>query len=85
MTVALGQDVVMSEVDGGVVLLDSRSGRYWHLNATAAAMLTDLLDGCSPEQAAARIVDGSDAAADQVQADLLALVAGLRQARLVTA
>ena len=84
MTVSLGRDVVMSDVDGGVVLLNSRSGRYWHLNATAATMLKELLNGCSPEQTATRITDGSDGAPEQVCADVLALVDSLRQARLVT-
>ncbi len=84
MTVSLRKDVVMSDVEGGVVLLDSRSGRYWHLNATAGAMLKELLDGHSAEQAATRIGVGSDGTPEQIQADVVALVDGLQRARLVT-
>jgi hypothetical protein len=47
--------VSVTEVDDGLVLLDERDSRYWHLNGMAGRMLRELLDGHSPEETAARL------------------------------
>lgn len=85
MTLSLRRDVSVSDVEDGVVLLDERNGRYWHLNGTAGTMLRLLLDGSSPEVTAARIA-GSDADLQaRVAADIHTLIDGLRRAKLVAA
>lgn len=83
MTLSLRRDVVVSEVDDGLVLLDERSGRYWHLNGTAGRMLKDMLDGHSPEETAARIAGSNDSFQARVTADAQALIDGLHRAKLV--
>lgn len=83
MTLSLRRDVVVSDVDDGLVLLDERTGRYWHLNGTAGRMLQNLLDGHSPEETAARIAGADDGFRTRVTADVQALIDGLRRAKLI--
>lgn len=83
MTLSLRRDVAVTEVDDGLVLLDQRSGRYWHLNGTAGRMLKNLLAGHSPEETAAGIAGTDDGFRAQVAADVQSLVDGLRRAKLV--
>ncbi|MBG6068121.1 lasso peptide biosynthesis PqqD family chaperone [Micromonospora ureilytica] len=91
MTLSLRRDVVLNEVDDGLVLLDERTGRYWHLNGTAEQMLRELLAGHSPAETAHRLtaVPANDAPVDdefrnRVTADVQAFVDGLVRAKLVT-
>ncbi|WP_410820140.1 lasso peptide biosynthesis PqqD family chaperone [Micromonospora sp. 050-3] len=91
MTLSLRRDVVLNEVDDGLVLLDERTGRYWHLNSTAEQMLRDLLAGHSPAETAHRLTAGSaggppvdDEFRNRVTADVQEFVNGLRRAKLVT-
>lgn len=48
MTLALTPDVTLTDVENGLVLLDQRNGRYWHLNGTGATALRMLLDAAPP-------------------------------------
>ncbi|MGP4110156.1 lasso peptide biosynthesis PqqD family chaperone [Streptomyces sp. 4N509B] len=63
MTLALGPDVVTTDVDDGLVLLDQRSGRYWQLNRTGAVALRRLLDGASLDEVAVALTQGAGGAA----------------------
>jgi hypothetical protein len=80
---ALGRDVIVTEVEGEAVVLDAAHGRYWQLNPSGAAMLADLLGGQADVDVAARMAAGTNAPAAQVLADLRALVGRLHDARLV--
>lgn len=91
MTLSLRRDVVLNEVDDGLVLLNERTGRYWHLNGTAERMLRELLAGHSPEETANRLiaVPAGDQPVDgtfrsRVTADVHAFVDSLVRAKLVT-
>jgi hypothetical protein len=83
MTLRLPPDVVATDSADGLVLLDQRDGRYWHLNQTGAATIRLLLDGCSPEEAANLLAQRFPAVAEQVRSDVAALLGSLRRARLL--
>jgi hypothetical protein len=83
MTLTLTPDVTLTDVENGLVLLDQRNGRYWHLNGTGATALRMLLDGSSPEDTARRLGDQAPDGAGRALADVRSLVDGLRRARLV--
>ncbi|MEU3980636.1 lasso peptide biosynthesis PqqD family chaperone [Streptomyces sp. NPDC026672] len=85
MTFALTSDVTLTDVEDGLVLLDQRDGRYWHLNGTGAAALRMLLDGSSPEDTARRLGEQGPEAAGRALSDVRSLVEALRRARLVVA
>ncbi|GAB2714390.1 lasso peptide biosynthesis PqqD family chaperone [Kitasatospora kifunensis] len=79
---ALRPHVTATPTGDGMVLLDQRSGKYWQLNATAALVLRALLEGASPEQAAAALTAAHPAAADRAAEDVSALVDRLRTVNL---
>ncbi|MGP3948711.1 lasso peptide biosynthesis PqqD family chaperone [Streptomyces sp. 7N604] len=83
MTLALEPDVIATEVEDGVVLLDQRNGRYWQLNRTGAATLRLLLDGSSPDEAAATLTQGRPEVVERARTDVRTLLASLVEARLV--
>jgi hypothetical protein len=83
MTYSLETEVIATDVEDGVVLLDQRTGRYWQLNRSGAATLRLLLDGNSPERAATTLTAGRPEAADRARADVGALLDSLLKARLV--
>jgi Coenzyme PQQ synthesis protein D (PqqD) len=83
VTLALHRDVTVSEVDGGLVLLDQRNGRYWHLNETAGTMLRHLLDGRSPDETAVHLAGTNDNLRTRIAADVATLLDGLHRAKLV--
>ncbi|MET9294942.1 lasso peptide biosynthesis PqqD family chaperone [Streptomyces sp. NPDC003077] len=67
----------------GAVLLDQRSGHYWQMNPTATLVLHALLDGATPEEAAARLTAAHPSATDRAGTDVAALIQHLRDARLI--
>lgn len=79
----LGKSVSVTETADGAVVLDQRSGKYWQLNPSGAVVLATLLAGGTPEQAAEAVVARYPVDADRALADVRALVAALRSARLV--
>ncbi|MGP4110995.1 lasso peptide biosynthesis PqqD family chaperone [Streptomyces sp. 4N509B] len=83
MSLRLSPDVVSCDTDDGLVLLDSRHGRYWQLNATGAAILRALLDGAGARHVAAELARRQPVSAERAARDVDALVAGLTRARLV--
>ncbi|MBO8185187.1 lasso peptide biosynthesis PqqD family chaperone [Streptomyces spirodelae] len=85
MSLRLRTDVTTCETDDGLVLLDARSGRYWQLNATGAAILRASLNGATPQQIAARLATRQPVTTEQATRDVQALIEQLEQARLVEA
>lgn len=84
MTLALNPDVSAADTDTGMVLLDERAGRYWHLNDTGALVLRALLDGKTPKDAAARLAERfPGVGAERAAADVAALLETLSRSRLV--
>ncbi|MEU0772034.1 lasso peptide biosynthesis PqqD family chaperone [Streptomyces albogriseolus] len=83
MTYILEPDVIATDVEDGVVLLDQRTGRYWQLNRSGAATLRLLLDGNSAEEAARELTRNRPEAAERARTDVRALLASLVKARLV--
>nr|WP_042177888.1 lasso peptide biosynthesis PqqD family chaperone [Kibdelosporangium sp. MJ126-NF4]CEL12833.1 hypothetical protein [Kibdelosporangium sp. MJ126-NF4]CTQ98519.1 hypothetical protein [Kibdelosporangium sp. MJ126-NF4] len=84
MTIALTPNVTATDSEDGLVLLNESTGRYWTLNGTGAATLRLLLAGNSPAQTASRLAERYPDAVDRTQRDVVALLAALRNARLVT-
>lgn len=83
MKLTLARDVTLTPVDTGAVLLDGRRGRYWQLNRSGSTILHRLLDGESPDTAAASISASAPVSEDQVRQDVLALVDALSKANLL--
>ncbi|MEV5887220.1 lasso peptide biosynthesis PqqD family chaperone [Streptomyces sp. NPDC052020] len=78
----LRRDVTACDTEGGMVLLDERTGRYWLLNSTGTRVLRRLLDGASPEQIADDLAAVGGVTPQQVTADVEALLAQLQATRL---
>jgi hypothetical protein len=85
----LREGVSRALVDGGAVLLDERTGRYFHLNSTANLVLDELLSAVAvddaEERAAARLVDLYGLPMERARKDVRALRSALRDVELVTA
>ncbi|RMI42839.1 lasso peptide biosynthesis PqqD family chaperone [Actinomadura harenae] len=67
----------MTTGEGGAVLLNGQTGRYFQINATAHLILTALLDGATPDQAAERLATTYPDAADRAQTDTTDLITHL--------
>ncbi|MCX4869828.1 lasso peptide biosynthesis PqqD family chaperone [Streptomyces sp. NBC_00257] len=85
MNTALAANVSATQTeDGGMVLLDQRTGRYWQLNPTGAAILGLVLSEGDAQAAVRALVEQHPAAAARIPADVTSLVRMLRDRRLVT-
>ncbi|MDJ1136625.1 lasso peptide biosynthesis PqqD family chaperone [Streptomyces iconiensis] len=84
MTYALPPDVTATRTEGGMVLLQETTGRYWMLNGTGAAVVQLLTEGRTVPAVSAELSArfGQDPA--RVAADVRALLKQLSDARLVT-
>jgi PqqD family protein of HPr-rel-A system len=80
----LAPDIASVETDGGLVLLDMRTGRYFQLNSTGTRILESLLDGETADRIAERLSDGRDVTPELVAADIERLLDQLRRKGLVT-
>ncbi|NUP23807.1 MAG: lasso peptide biosynthesis PqqD family chaperone [Streptomyces sp.] len=83
MKLNLARDVTLTPVDSGAVLLDGRRGRYWQLNASGSTILRKLLDGETPDAAAASLSAAAPVSEVQALQDVQALVDALSAANLV--
>ena len=83
MSLALAPDLSATDTDGGMVLLDQCTGRYWMLNRTGAATLRLALAGRSPEEVAAELTATAPEERARALTDVRTLLASLREARLV--
>lgn len=79
----LAKGVVIAEADEGMILLDGRRGRYWHLNETGLRLLRELISGKSLEESAARVATEFGADEYKVVQDCRTLVRDLAKAKLV--
>lgn len=68
----------------GKVLLDTRSGVYWHLNVPAVVLLEGLENGRSFDDLVGEISQDTGADPGRVRSDHLALIDELREAKLIT-
>lgn len=84
MSLTLRHAVSTATTDGGIVLLNERSGRYWQLNHSGSATLRSLLDGDSPAQAAQNLANTYGIPVTQAAADVDAFLNALWTAELVT-
>ena len=82
MPLTLSVDVVVTEVEDGMILLDQRKGRYWHLNATGALTVRLLRAGNSPDQIAAALAAKFPDTVDNPLRDVESLLETLQKARL---
>jgi PqqD family protein of HPr-rel-A system len=83
MTLRLLDHVLVTETEDGAVLLNERSGQYWQLNRSGWLIMQTLLHDGSPQTAAAALIARYPVESDQARADVEALLATLRNARLV--
>jgi hypothetical protein len=83
MTYTLEPEVIATDVEDGVVLLDQRSGRYWQLNRSGATTLRLVLGGNSPDQVAEELAGHRAEDAERARTDVRALLESLVEARLV--
>lgn len=81
----LRTDVTCCTTENGMVLLEERTGRYWQLNATGAAVLQALLEGFTPRQIADQLTRTRPVTGDRATADVNSLLEQLTRAGLVAA
>ncbi|GAB3972188.1 hypothetical protein GCM10029978_048790 [Actinoallomurus acanthiterrae] len=67
----------------GAVLLDERTGRYYHLNPTAHLIVAGLLEGSDPAEVAERLAAAYPDAAARADTDTSELIAHLTRAGLL--
>lgn len=84
MTIVLARHVSVTDTDSGMVLLDQKSGRYWQLNGTAAAVLRGLAQGREPAEVTRALAQLHPDQADRVAADVAVFLDSLRTAKLVS-
>ncbi|UZJ31165.1 lasso peptide biosynthesis PqqD family chaperone [Streptomyces endophytica] len=74
MTLALAPHVTSTRTADGTVLLDTRTGRYWQMNATATLVLDHLLAGGTCRTAAAALRARHPSAGHHAEPDARALL-----------
>lgn len=79
----LTRHAVLTDADGGAIVLDTRRGTYWQLNSTALWILRHLEEGASPEDAARRIAEDTGACPGTVARDVGAVVRQLLAAGIL--
>lgn len=80
----LKPDVLLTETEYGMALLDQRRAEYWTLNPTAALVLQTLLDGHGAERAVASLVDRYEGVdAETAARDVARIVDDLSSAGLI--
>jgi hypothetical protein len=78
-------DLSWREVDEDVVVLDERTWKYVHLNATASLLWRALADGASEAELNERLVEAFPESRDQVAADVAAFLEDLRTREYLSA
>ncbi|MBQ0867274.1 lasso peptide biosynthesis PqqD family chaperone [Streptomyces smyrnaeus] len=85
MTLALPREVILTETESGVVLLNEKDGRFWRLNDSGATALRLLLEGRTPREAAEELSAAGPQFLERATADVHGLVDALRSAGLLIA
>ncbi|MGP3985283.1 lasso peptide biosynthesis PqqD family chaperone [Streptomyces sp. 3N207] len=83
MTLALPREVILTETESGVVLLNEKDGRFWRLNGSGATALRMLLEGSTPQQAAEQLSAAGPEFLERATADVRGLVDALKTAGLL--
>jgi len=83
MTIRLRNSVTATSTDYGLVLLDETGGEYWNLNPTGASVVTAVLDGDTPDQAARSLAEEHHIDLDTASADVRDLLSQLGSAGLI--
>jgi hypothetical protein len=73
----VAKDVVMRDVDGGLLLVNLASGGTWKLNATGAAVCREIERECSGQEVESRIQERFAVPPDVLSRDIEALIASL--------
>ena len=84
-TFAYAPDVTVTPTDGGLVLLHGRTGRYWQVNGTAAAVLDQLGQGRTVDEVVTALCTGHPESLAQLRSDVARFLDAMRAARLVIA
>jgi hypothetical protein len=84
MALILRPGVSTTDTDYGTALLDENSGEYFTLNPSGTLVLTTLLEGGTPEDAAGALIAEYAVDAETASRDVADLLDGLRSTRLVT-
>jgi len=82
MSLSLHDYVTTTRTDGGLVLLDERSGRYWQINESGTVALEVLLGGGTLDSAAEAVVRRYVVEPGCAVEDVRLLIERLRAARL---
>lgn len=77
MRLTIPEEVLSRELDGEMVLLDLRSGRYFGLNATAARVWDMLKAQTDADVMAQTLVDEFEVTTERAEADIHAFVSVL--------
>lgn len=80
-----GRDVVFRELGGEMVLLNLKTGVYFGLNESGAAMWSRLVEWRDPARALAALARDYAVAPDRLERDLKNLIAGLEEKGLLEA
>jgi hypothetical protein len=80
---SLADHAIFDTTDGSGVILDTRSGVYFGLNATATIMLQAGLSCETVDQVVARLVERIDGSADTLRTGVESLAADLRARELL--
>jgi hypothetical protein len=83
MVLELEPYVSSSDTEGGIVLLDELTGRYWQLNGSGAFVLQAMLDGATESTATELLISRYQVTEDQAAEDVATLIKSLREARVV--
>ena len=83
LRIEIPEHVMIREVGGECVILDLDTEQYFGLDDIGTEILQLLRDGSTIDQVVTRIVEQYDASADQVMADVAALVGSLLERGLV--
>lgn len=79
----LASHIVLNEEEQGAVLLDTRGGKYWQINATTVEVLRILEDGNTVSEAAGILASRSDVERERVEKDLADVIRTLIRSRIV--
>jgi hypothetical protein len=79
----LSDGVEYSRVEGEGVLLDTRSGRYWQMNASASRVLDGALQGRQIDEIAQSWTVRSQVRSDRVEADIRSFIDALAESGLL--
>ena len=79
-----GRDAVAAEVDGEIVVLNVRRGFCYGLNRTGTRVWNLAAAPIAISDVCAQLIDEFEIDADQCEADVLELVAGMRDEGLIT-